>query len=68
MSEVYNPKPEAKTLLESKTWWAAVILAAVPHIPGVGGFIAQSPELYNSVVIPAIMVTLRWFTNKPVRL
>ncbi len=55
---------ESKAWYASKTFWASVVTAVVPLIPGVSPFIAANPEAY-SAILGVVFGALRIQTAKP---
>lgn len=58
---------DVKSVWQSKTVWAAIIMAIAPLIPPVGVFVAANPALVG-VIAGGITAGLRMVTSKQVTL
>ena len=58
--------PDAKKPWESKTTWVALVMAAAAFVPPVQAVIVANPALAGTVA-SGLMLLLRRFTNKPMR-
>jgi hypothetical protein len=56
---------QAKSVFQSRTFWAAVLMAVAPVIPPVGALVAAYPDIAG-LLAGLVTAGLRMATDKPV--